>query len=317
MATRASAVPLEVVIDLPTPPVRGVGIYSLIAPKVDRARLEALAHAFGLDTDTKRVSYAEDAVSLHYDDGQRVVRVFKNSGGVRMADLNRWQRDQGEGSLDIGETRARALATPVLRRLRVAAIKQLRFERLAPLRVATANVQTGEGAERIIDVAVVFQQVVDGLPVDGPGGRAVVYLDARGVTGCDLLLPGLGRRIRKTSLRPPEFAVDAIRRRLRTKTAGRARLTELRLAYFAHDWTHRQRMLQPAYIAFLELLGPDGVRTKRIEIIAAATRPAGALQPAQSHGPTPRQPKRPEPRILVRAEERGHVTTERRPLAPT
>lgn len=293
-ARKAATIQLAEGLILPTPPRRPVGIYALPEPKVARPQLIGAAKALGLEARVSRGRFEEDELSLGYSEEPHGLRLFRASGGIRYADLSRWQRDDGGTNLKLNERSARAQASRLLRRLKLDDFAHARFERAAPLNVAVANVKTREATARVIDVALVFRRVIDGLPVDGPGGRAVVYFDARGVTGVDALWRRRGRAVRRTQLFPSEFAIEQIEQRLGGRGAERAQLHELRLAYFELGWDDRQRYLQPAYVAFVTLLGPDHVRTARVEVIPASPRPvAGLTPPAKPRlRPTPRRAAR-------------------------
>jgi hypothetical protein len=285
---------------MPTVPGTPVAIYALPEPKVERSQLVRAAKALGLAATLKSGRFEEDAATFGYSEEPRALRVFRASGGIRYADLSRWQRDNGDTNLMLDIGPARTQAKRLLRQLKLDDFAHARFQRAAPLNVAEGNAETRVVTERVIDVALVYQRMIGRLPVDGPGGRAVVYFDGKGVTGVDVLWRTRGSKVRSTPLLPPEFAIEQVEQRLRAIGAEQVQLRELRLAYFEFGWSHRQRYLQPAYIAFLTLIGAEGVRTARIEVIAASPRPGAGLTPpikragrlrARPDAPAPREPR--------------------------
>ena len=142
---------------------------------------------------------------------------------------------------------------------------------------------TGEAnhEERIVGVRVLYRRIVDGLPVEGPGGKTVVYLDQeRELTGIDHLWRGIEsvyEPVRR--LRPVEEAIEEVRRQYGAGP-GRVEVTDLRLGYFELAWDQDQEYLQPAYIVFLQLIGPDArFRMNAMVPVAAAVNAVGPIEP--------------------------------------
>ena len=134
---------------------------------------------------------------------------------------------------------------------------------------------------RIIDVAVCLQPVVRGVPLDGPGGKVMVYLDHEGLTCIDHLSRRVGSIYRKvTGLRSPEYAIDLATRDWNRRGVYGVEINEVRFCYFELGWNDEQKYLQPAYIVLATLIGPDErIRTGDIFVTPAAMNPAGTLVP--------------------------------------
>jgi hypothetical protein len=137
--------------------------------------------------------------------------------------------------------------------------------------------------------AVLFRRVLDGLPVDGVGGKTVVYFDhARELTGIDHLWRAIDRvHASVNRLRPVEEALQEVRQRYRTG-GGRVEVMDLHLGYFELGWDDEQEYLQPAYVFTLQLSSDDPqFRMKATVSVAAAVNAVGTIEP---HVPA-RQPQ--------------------------
>ena len=130
---------------------------------------------------------------------------------------------------------------------------------------------------------VLFRRILDGLPVEGFGGKTVVYLDGeRELTGIDHLwrdIESVHDSVR--GLRPVEEALEEVRRRYGAGP-GRIEVTDLRLGYFELGWYDEQEYLQPAYVVSVRLSGPDPrVRMNATVPFAAAVNAVGPIEPVQ------------------------------------
>ena len=128
------------------------------------------------------------------------------------------------------------------------------------------------------------QRIVDGVPVDGPGGKVVVYLDAAGeVTGLDRTWRTIsGVRQPVEALRPPD---DVLTRAGRFWSAStRVDVRQVRFGYFEQGFRTRQTTLQPAYVVMVTLqsAGDEELRRRSVYVQAAATNSVGVLQPPRS-----------------------------------
>lgn len=263
-------------------------IYQLRAPAVSERSVYSLAERFGLPT-SRRARLSQDSTSLSYAVESQVVQVYRASGGVRYHDERRWLVDQG-GSLEIEDGEADRLARAVVDRLQLVPPDDVRLLKVTRLRAGDVEVATGEGTERVIDVGVVYQRLIDGVPVEGPGGTMVVYLDSdRELAGVDRLWRDVSGVYRESpELRPWRQVQGLVARRLQTERA-RVTVTEARLGYWELGWTVAQRFLQPAYVLEMERPAMQGRSIMRATWVTAASQnPVGTLDP-------PRRTRREQP----------------------
>jgi hypothetical protein len=141
---------------------------------------------------------------------------------------------------------------------------------------------TGYAEERVIDMGVAFQRVVDGVPVYGPGGKMVIYLNHAGeLTGFDCIwrqVQNLHSPVER--LQPLENAFNDLVKRWGRVGNGSIAVKEVRIEYFELGWEHTQRYLQPAFIMPLTIVSNRGRVMMRSEhVFPAAANCVGILMP--------------------------------------
>src|SRR5438270_3091176 len=147
-----------------TPPPERLKIYTLAAPGVSQAGVRKLARPFGL---IEKGALRTDSVKLDLRVGTQVVTVYRASGGLRYADRARWQVDDGESQVELSDEQALEAARRHVRRLRLVPAAEARPVKVTRLFVGNADLNARKASERAIDIGVLFQRFVDGVPVDG------------------------------------------------------------------------------------------------------------------------------------------------------
>jgi hypothetical protein len=256
-------------------------VYRLKTPRVSEASIRAFAKQFGLRAERAAGKLVNDAEKLVYADGHHEVTLHKASGALRMVDRSRWQVDDRKSDLRIQDSAAAKLAERAVRQLKLARANEMRFYKAARLRVGVATKEGREVSERTIDVAVAMQRVVDRIPVDGPGGKIVVYLDhERRPTGFERVWRELGAAHRRNApCRSAAEALDEMRRHFRAKE-GTIDIYEMRYGYFEDGRRRTQRYLQPAYM-FFGMIGTPGsrVRKRTVYVASALEHPVETITP--------------------------------------
>jgi hypothetical protein len=256
-------------------------VYRLKAPRFSEAAVRKFAKQFGLRAERNSGKLSTDAEKLVYTDGHHEVMLHKASGAVRMVDRSKWQVDDRSSDLRIQDAAALKLAEGAVRQMKLARAGEMRFYKAARLRVGVATRQGREVSERTIDVAVAMQRVVDKIPVDGPGGKIIVYLNhERRLTGIERVWRELGAAHRRNApCRSAEAALDDMRKHFRAKE-GTIDIYEVRYGYFEDGRRRVQRYLQPAYM-FFGLIGTPGsrVRKRTVYVASALEHPVEAITP--------------------------------------
>jgi hypothetical protein len=263
-------------------PRAAVNIYRLAPPRVTEASVRELARSFGLNAEGKAGVLKSDENKLTYSEGPMELMVHRASGGLRFRDRHRWQRDaDGQSDFKIEDAAASRLAQDLAAKLKLARSGDYQFFKAARLKVGEADREGREARERTIDVAVALQRLIGKVPVDGPGGKIVVYLDrSKQPTGFERIwreTAGIFRR--GGELRPPSAALDDIKKAWES-VSGLIEVEEIRFGYFEEGFRAKQQYLQPAYIVIGVIRSPDGQMRRRVVYVAPAlAKPVGQLTP--------------------------------------
>jgi hypothetical protein len=273
----------------PSLPKTPAPVLSLVAPEVSESSLRAFAREFGL-----RGQEAEGAVRSHstailYTEGSVQVQLFHGSGGVRRRDFGSWMRSEQDSSFEITDEAAVEAARDAVRGflfLNEAAAGGAVVKRL---NVASSQPGGQSFSQRVTHAAVCFHRSVSGIPVDGPGGKMTVFLSPeRKLTGVDFLWRRISGVYRETErLRTAEEAVRQVTDSWEERGVASGVVDQVRFGYLELGWSDEQALMQPAYIVFGVLGGPDGqARSGVVEVVHASADPVGDLVP-----PPPRTPK--------------------------
>jgi hypothetical protein len=167
--------------------------------------------------------------------------------------------------------------------------------RVTRLNVGVAERSTGLVEQRAVDVGVAFARVVDGIPVEGPGGKAMVYIDANGkLTGIDCLWRNvLDVYSENARLRPADEVEKEAIQGWGSDTNGRGTIDDVRFGYFEQGWEVSQRYLQPVYAVSMTITATEGELAGRA-IAQSGYWGAAAIVPPERLVPRPQRP-RPQP----------------------
>jgi hypothetical protein len=282
---------------LPAPRARRTHIFRLKPASVSERAVRTIARRFKLHGDAKSGTWHRDPTKLTYSEGPREVSLYHGSGGWRFRDTARWQRDDGRSNLDVSDGAAVEIAQKHVERLGLAGRAERELGQVTRLHVGVAERATGYVEERIIDVGVAFRRIVDGVRVEGPGGKLVLYLDGNGeITGVDRLWRDIQAVHRPTGrLRSPRAALGDVEKAWSAHGAGRIEVTAVRFGYFEHGWDAAQRFLQPMYIMPLRLTSYDERFVAGSEhVVPAAVHSVETWEPPPMR--TPDGPPRSSPR---------------------
>lgn len=267
-------------------------IYALGATGATPKALLQFAKGFGIES--KRAVQAQDPVKLTYTAGQHVLTMFRASGALRYQDQTRWQIDDGKSNLEIADAEAAKLALSHIAKHELAAPKECTLLKVSRLTVGDGNVDAKKGNERIVDVGVAFQRTIGGVPVDGPGGKLIVYLNhERELTGFDRIWrPAKGVQAPVRELRSPKLAEADMVRYWRRFNPARIDVYDMRFGYFERGFQESQRVLQPAYIMLLSLMSTnERFSMKTAHVFPAATNAVGTIMPPAKKA-VPQPPRR-------------------------
>jgi hypothetical protein len=262
-------------------PRKPAHIYRLKPAKVTEKSLRTLARQLGMKADSASGMFCSSAGKLCYTEGHLELTLDPSSGGMRLIDRSRWQIDDRKSDLDIEDTEARRLAANLIKKNKLGLASDMKFLKTARLRVGEATREGKQVSERTIDLAVAMQRQINKIPVDGPGGKIIVYLDQeRNVSGIEKIWRDLGPIHRRNQAhRTPESALEEMAAYHRDNP-GLIEIEEIRYGYFEDGWHATQQYLQPAYIIFGLLSSTDrNVRKRTIYVATALENPVGRITP--------------------------------------
>jgi hypothetical protein len=272
-------------------------IFRLKGPTINEQTIRKIARLVGMQADARSGMLCIDADTLTYSEQHLQLTLFRGSGAIRLIDRSRWQIDDRRTDLDIADAEARRLASALIRKNKLApAAADSRLLKVSRLRVGAATRDGREVSERAIDVGVAFQRMIDKIPVDGPGGKIIVYMDQeRRLSGVEKIWRELGAIYRRNQPhRPIEDALKEMDQHFRKKS-GIIEIEEIRYGYFEEGWRETQRYIQPAYIIFGMHASHGNASQKRtIYVAPALVNPVGRLTPPLER--KPRQRPRPQGR---------------------
>ena len=269
---------IEILETLKATPRAKTQIYALKAPGASQKTLLEMAKP--LEPGAKG-RFTLDPVKLTYTDGPHLFTLYRASGAFRYQDQTRWQRDDGTANIQMQDAEAVKLAQGVIGQYAIAPLNELQLLKVTRLNVGSSGPAGGKLDQRVVDIGVAFQRMVGRVPVDGPGGKVIVYLDHEGKP------TGFDRTWRETaavfkpveSLISPQDAQAQLERYWRAQ-AGRIQVTGTRFGYFEQGPQATQRYMQPAYVFLLTLMAPDERMTMNtVFVVAAATNAIGTIMP--------------------------------------
>ena len=272
-------------------PRKDTNIYKLKAPRVNEALLLQSARRFGLAGDRRVGQLVLEPHEIGYTEGSFTLTLGKRSGAIRFMDMMKFQLDDGKTNIRMSDENAIKTAKEFIRKYDLASLRECKPLRVTRLRVGTLKVGARRAQERVIDVGVLFQRFVDGLPVFGPGGKMMVYLDKnRDLIGVDRVwrdISSVSRPVLKRELHTPEWAESSLKRSLARSTSPKIRVKEMQFGYFEGGICDIQRTMQPAYVMPLRLhAAEDKMVMRSLHVIPAAERPVGRIMPRKQRRAT-------------------------------
>lgn len=259
-------------------------IHSLKTPSVNEKTLMLEARRFNLGVNRKNGTLIKDGDEFTYLEGSQVVTLYSASGALRMYDSTRWQMDDGKANMKISDEEALEIAAKFIKETGIIDMSGSKLYKVTRLFVGNMDRESKKSEERVIDVGVVFQRHINGIPVEGPGGKTVVYIDQnREVSGCDRILREIDNELKKTPvekiLKPKDAREDLIKYWDR-EGIEQVEVSETRFGYFEFGPNDSQKFLQPAYIMPLKIISKNERFVKKsVHVTAAVPRPPEKLMP--------------------------------------
>ena len=258
---------------LPRKLPEALNVYALDKPKVTNASLTDLARKFGLTGQGRDFITSSD--SLGYAEGRWALEVNRVSGAVSYTHLDRYGIETGK-AFELSDARADGVARRFLDRAALFPRGSMQLRRVTHMRGAHADVENRKVTETILDAGVIYGRVVDEQPVDGPGGFGMVHIDPEAeVVGLRSVWRPLGKRLGKVKIKPPEEAMDGLRKRAE-KFRGDTTVVKATFGYFELGPIDSQTSIEPVY-AFVYVVRDGEVAMKSAFVAHAGDKTFGTL----------------------------------------
>jgi hypothetical protein len=268
-------------------------VYRLHEPQpypASAGTLAKVARQIGLEGRAHETSTADDW-TMHFE-GAFELGIHQHSGALVGRHRERYQR-QGERPFELKDEDAQGLAARFLEGSELVPSSEASPVKVTHLRTAGRDAGGGELQEQVLDAGVVFGRTVEGAPVDGPGGFAMVHVDSEGeVAGFKIVWRPVAEAIGDVRIRPPDEAHGAIEA-IAKRVQGDLRVTKASFGYFEQGVSDRQRFLQPAY-AMVYVVQDEEVAFKSTHVVPAGDKVFEPLM-GEKRFPMPPQPPRARP----------------------
>jgi hypothetical protein len=264
-----------------------ISVYKLAPPRSTRSHLTAISRRFGLTGKRREFITSEDWNS--YNEGRFRVSVHRNSGALRYINLDKYGIET-EKEFKLSKKDSDQIAQKFLRSAKMLPEKQSSLLKITHLRSGSADIKSNDQTERLLDAGVIYRRLVDDIPVDGPGGYAMVNIDPEGeVVGLRSVWRETAGREAKVKIVPPAKAQEYFEKSL-SNLIGEVTVTTANFGYFEQNEMDRQKYLEPAYI-FIYVVQNGDISHKSVEVIPAGQQTFAQLKGKKRFGRGEQKPR--------------------------
>jgi hypothetical protein len=268
-----------------------VAVYELARPEVSPDGVAREARRFGLDGRGRE--FRTLGRWTEYREGSGQVTVHGDSGAVVFRDATRYGigRDR---AFEVSDDEAQGIARQFVSSSElVPADDDLAVEKVTHLRDSGAALDGSDRREMVLDAGVLLRRVVDGIRVAGPGGFAMINLDAdRRIVGSRRVWRARQRRVGEVRPRSRDEATAGLET-LAQRVMGDVRVVRAALSYLEFGQEDRQTHLEPAFV-FVYLVENGDVVLKSAQVVPAGERGFGRLRGEKRFPTGPQPPRRPD-----------------------
>lgn len=241
---------LEFTQKLPADTPAGLKVFKLEKARVDQRRLSNILSYLGLASDPGGPRWRSEGGWTTAESDDTRLSINQRSGAIRF-----WNRLKPPGhpepSFSIGEARLVFIARNFLTKT---GLVDLPADQLKPLKITYLRVQTmsvkGKSSEpKILDAGVIFGREIDGVPVSGPGGFAMINIASdESVVGGTVVWRRLGKSLGTVKVLKPDYALNELGRNFRLQGIDRlVHVVKSEFCYFERGENDAQFYLEPAY----------------------------------------------------------------------
>jgi len=258
-------------------------IYTLKKAVANEKSLLETARKFKLQGNSRLGKQIWGPNEITYVEGAFQLTLYPASGAIKYLNTHKWQVDVGQ-KLKIPDEEGVKIAQKFIAETALASSNEFRLLKVTRLTVGTLVKGAEKGDERVIDLGVVFQRYIGKVPVEGPGGKLIVFIDHEGqVTGCRKIwrdIETVKTKIPFGRLRTPQFAEEDLIKYWKPSGFIQVEVSECRFGYFEMGHRDKQIYLQPAYVQPIQLFSRDQrIVSKTVHVTPASSTPPVQLMP--------------------------------------
>ncbi len=235
------------------------------------------AQALGL----RAAGMRQTATEIVVTEGTRVLRINTQSGAERFYDSALFHRSHGVAMLPYDDKQYVKRAQDYVRStMPELANQQLHTYKLRRYLNDSAGPDGQRSGETIYQVAVAFNEEIEGLPVIGSGGKVQVHMTPAGeIVAHEMTVRRHSKQVTtigKAELVAPDAARAEVERRLMKRGVNLSlfTLTRAELGYMRQGRNSLQSVLLPHYAYFYEPRSREVMAKKLVETIPAVKSPA-------------------------------------------
>lgn len=235
-------------------PVDTVNVYGIRSAEVSEERVLRTAKAFSLKASLDAGNFRKSGLKMSYIEFPYVLEMYTNSGGFFFYDSDKYMKDDGESDLKLDARRLQSIAQNHIEKLGVFPAKDAKFVKVNYLVLGTGDREMRSAFTRTINAQVVYQQVVDVIPMDGPGGHSSVFIGQAGeVIGTKMAWRQPGRVLQEKAKVISPAEAEKKPADYFSYFNGTVTVMDERFDYFQLDPRDRQDILQPVYLMPVKL----------------------------------------------------------------
>ena len=187
----------------------------------------------------------------------------------------------GGKSVGFSDAEAVNIAKENVRRFDLIHLNESRLMKAKHLTMGSSNLTNGTVISHIVNVSVIFQRIVDKIPVEGPGGKLAVVQDANGDM-CAVHRVWHNIASKKSiamKLQPATFARDSLTDRFDKFKNIAIEVTKQEFGYWEMGTYDAQKYLQPVFVLQFNIAGPVGsMKRKGFHVVPAGKKPMPGLE---------------------------------------
>ena len=233
-----------------------LSIYSIKRPEVDQTSLMEIASKLKLSDKHPNHEFTKVGDLMILKQGSYIFSMNVISGALRFRNTES-NAKESQKTFDITEERLKEIAFQFIAETRLLSVpaSRLRVGKIAYLRTQAANINGEMMPEQILDGTVIVNRDIDGIPVSGPGGLAMINIASdEKVIAVSKIWREIESKVDEDEILEPSYAIEELHRRLSDRKLGEALVNVIKadFCYFEAGANDHQSFFEPTYAFVFE-----------------------------------------------------------------